>query len=557
MNKWRCAALAVHVHHGVVEGGDAVGRHALRDEPCPWLVGPGLDEDARGDAVQVCQRHHVGRRAPPVVHLGEAQPRPVRHQQRPVVGGDLVRVAGLLPGRPARELRREPLLPLPDDLYHVGDGRRGHLPRRGGDAHDVVAVAVEADAGAREAGGEERSRVHGEAEVDGGVRVERRGAGAALPCLGDEHLERGAAAPARGRGELGLEVVDVVGGDVDGQVLEALDAVQLGEAADVRTAGSGMASRSQRNPTTKPTARERRHLHASNRAPVSQGGGNLESPASRPNPAQCGSNRDEASAYLDEQDELVLLLVAGPWQRVREELVLGDLERVLEVVDVLEPAPHGGLDEPDALAAAVDVEPAGVLGHGEATRERVVLDERPREGPLDGLRRADPVARRVGLEDVQRLDERHLGRRSSQDRRWGAVGVGSAGGTRRCERRSTVFAAAGSMAGSPEVGRGRGGGRRERRAGVSLSLSLSLSVYGLGFGGGGDWWPGGWGVRCRGEMGEFVGSGWAGGRRGASPGPEGGGRRTATGAISEGEAGQQSALSSVGNGKEDYKDGCP
>ena len=55
----RCGLLlAVHVHHGVVEGGDAVGRHALRDEPRPWLVGPGLDEDARGDAVQVRQRHH-------------------------------------------------------------------------------------------------------------------------------------------------------------------------------------------------------------------------------------------------------------------------------------------------------------------------------------------------------------------------------------------------------------------------------------------------------------------------------------------------------------------
>jgi len=41
-----------------VEGGDAVGRHALRDEPRPWLVGPGLDEDARGDAGQLGQRPH-------------------------------------------------------------------------------------------------------------------------------------------------------------------------------------------------------------------------------------------------------------------------------------------------------------------------------------------------------------------------------------------------------------------------------------------------------------------------------------------------------------------
>jgi hypothetical protein len=115
-------------------------------------------------------------------------------------------------------------------------------------------------------------------------------------------------------------------------------------------------------------------------------------------------------SYLDKQDELVLLLLTGPRQRVRELVVLGDLERVLEVVGVLEPALHGGLDELDALAAAVDEEPAGVLGHGEVTHERVVVDERTREGPLDGLRRADPVPRRVGLEDVQRLNERHLGR---------------------------------------------------------------------------------------------------------------------------------------------------
>jgi hypothetical protein len=81
-------------------------------------------------------------------------------------------------------------------------------------------------------------------------------------------------------------------------------------------------------------------------------------------------------SYLDEQDELVLLLLAGPRQRVREQVILGDQERVLEVVDVLEPAPHGGLDEPDALAVAVDVEPAGVLGHGEAIREWVIVDER-------------------------------------------------------------------------------------------------------------------------------------------------------------------------------------
>ncbi|BAS92548.1 Os05g0179450, partial [Oryza sativa Japonica Group] len=220
----------VDVHHGVVEGGDAVGCDALGDEPCPWFVGPGLDEDTRGDVVQVRERHDVARWAPPVVHLGEAQPRPVGDQQRPVVGGDLVRVdSGHLSGGPPRELRREPLLPLPDHPHHVGDARRRHPPGGGGHPHDVVAVAVEPGAAARE---EERPGVHGEGEVDRRRGVERGGAGAALPCLGDEHLEGGAAGAAGGRRELGLEVVDVVGGDVDGEVLEAGRAGRLREGAD-------------------------------------------------------------------------------------------------------------------------------------------------------------------------------------------------------------------------------------------------------------------------------------------------------------------------------------
>ena len=81
-----------------MEGGDTVGRHALGDEPRPWLVRPRLHQDARRDVVQVRQGHDVRRRPPAVVHLREPEPRPVRHQQRPVVRHDLVRVLAAVGG---------------------------------------------------------------------------------------------------------------------------------------------------------------------------------------------------------------------------------------------------------------------------------------------------------------------------------------------------------------------------------------------------------------------------------------------------------------------------
>jgi hypothetical protein len=121
--------------------------------------------------------------------------------------------------------------------------------------------------------------------------------------------------------------------------------------------------------------------------------------------------------------------VGRPRQRVQQQVVIGDLEWVLEVVDVLQAAPHNGLDKPDALGVTVDVEASGALGNGEATDQRVVVDQRPREGPLDGLRGARPVTRRVGLEDVQRLDERHLRRIPIQPRQ--AVRAGGGGLHRR------------------------------------------------------------------------------------------------------------------------------
>ncbi|PNT71699.1 hypothetical protein BRADI_2g33977v3 [Brachypodium distachyon] len=356
--------------------GHAVGRDALRDKARAWLVRPGLDEDARGDVVQVRERHDVGRRAPAVVHLGEAQPGPVGDEQRPVVGGDLVR----------------PLLPFLDDLDDVGHGGRGHLTGRGGDAHDVVAVAVESRAPGREARVEERPRVHGEGEMDGGFLVEARGACPALPRLGDEHLERRAPGPARGRRELGLEVVDVVRGDVDGEVLEPLGAGGLREAAHERAGRvrDGVAAPRRGHRDAARPARQLPHRAHELR---------------RPWPVRHRSR----TQYLDEQDELALFLVGGLGARVGEQLVLVDGERVLQIVDVLQPTPDGGLDEPDPTVAAVHLQLAGI-GHGEAAGQRVVVDKRPRQGPLHGPGGGIPFPGHVGLEHVQRLDESHLGR---------------------------------------------------------------------------------------------------------------------------------------------------
>jgi hypothetical protein len=53
--------------------------------------------------------------------------------------------------------------------------------------------------------------------------------------------------------------------------------------------------------------------------------------------------------YLDEEDELGLVL---GWHGVREQVVLGDLEQVLEVLHILELAPHCGIDEPHAFPGA-------------------------------------------------------------------------------------------------------------------------------------------------------------------------------------------------------------
>lgn len=67
----------------------------------------------------------------------------------------------------------------------------------------------------------------------------------------------------------------------------------------------------------------------------------------------------------------------------RQQLLLGDHERVLEAVHVVEAAVRGCLHEPRALAGARDTGVAGQQGADESAGERRVVRQRP------GERRAD------------------------------------------------------------------------------------------------------------------------------------------------------------------------
>ncbi|XBI16346.1 hypothetical protein VPH35_058617 [Triticum aestivum] len=352
---------SVHVEHSLVEGGDTVGRDALGDEPRPGLVRQG---------------HDVRRRTPAVVHLREPEPRPVRYQQRPVVRRDLVRVLA---------------------------ARR--------DAHDVVAVAVEAYAAARERGVQQGPGVHGEAEVDGGVRFEPRRARAALPRFGHQHLKRRTPRAAVLRVVLRLEVVDVVRGDVHGEVLEPLGARRARQAADD---GAGRV----RDGLTAPLRLHRQAFYCAAAGELPHRGHELRGAGAVGDGVAEAEADDKAAAgeggNLDEQDKLALVLLLGG--RGREQLVLGYHHGVLQVLHVLERATGRGLREPDAaaLAAAVDLQQPTFLREPQASRERVVLHQGLRHSPLDGPRRASVVAAvkmpvKSRLEDVERLDERHLG----------------------------------------------------------------------------------------------------------------------------------------------------
>uniref|UniRef100_A0A804QKU8 Uncharacterized protein n=1 Tax=Zea mays TaxID=4577 RepID=A0A804QKU8_MAIZE len=406
---------AAGVEHAVVEGGDAVRGDALRDEPRPGLVRPRLHQDARGDVVQVGERHDVRGRAPAVVHLREAEARPVGHQQRAVVGRDLVRVdaggAGLA-RRPPRELRGHPPLAVLDDPHHLRHRGARHLPRGRRHAHDVVAVAVEPGASARERAVQRGPRVHGEADVDEGVRLEPRRAGAAPPRLGDEHLERGAPPGARRvrRAVLRLVVPDVVGGDVHGEVRQP--------------PGAGVGGREpphqrRRRVRDRVAAPLRLHRHRAGAGASGAGAGQLPDRGHELRGARAVGDgvaeaeaHDEAAAReggdLDEQDQRALVLGG---RGGREEVVLGHHQRGLQVVHVLERARGLGLREPHAGVAAVHGLLRAGLRQDQAARQRVVVDQCAGEGALDGPgRAASGGGRPVGgrLEDVERLDQRHL-----------------------------------------------------------------------------------------------------------------------------------------------------
>jgi hypothetical protein len=116
------------------------------------------------------------------------------------------------------------------------------------------------------------------------------------------------------------------------------------------------------------------------------------------------------AVHLDEEDERVLREgVGGRVGRVRQELVLGHHERVLEVVHVLEGAARRGLDEPDALARAVHHQ-VPLARDSEPPGDGVVAHERGGQRALDGPGGHLGVGAGAALEDVEGLDERALRR---------------------------------------------------------------------------------------------------------------------------------------------------
>jgi hypothetical protein len=161
--------------------------------------------------------------------------------------------------------------------------------------------------------------------------------------------------------------------------------------------------------------------------------------------------------YLDEKDELVLRArVRGGVGRVRQQLVLGHHERVLEVVHLLERASRDGLHEPHALAGTVHHQVAGVV-HREAPRDGGVADERGRQRALDG--RGGRLLVGAALEDVEGLDERALRRVAVQP----GERERAAGGGRRRRDQPLRHARHGATHGcGADLGVGGAGGRGAR-----------------------------------------------------------------------------------------------
>ncbi|URD91613.1 hypothetical protein MUK42_19168 [Musa troglodytarum] len=202
--------------HLFQEGFHVLLLHALRHYPGTFLVRRRRPDDADRHEIEVSEGYHVERLPPPVIHVEEAQPRPVRHEQRVVREGELVGILLEVPHSPLGELAGETGLGDPDDVHHVDELRGSDLAAAGGDGHRVEAVSVEPAFRGQQLL-HQVAGVGEEAEVDVGLGVELDRAGARPPQLRDRDVEGGAAVA----GELEvlrLDLVDGVVGDVHGVV---------------------------------------------------------------------------------------------------------------------------------------------------------------------------------------------------------------------------------------------------------------------------------------------------------------------------------------------------
>eukprot|EP01084_Bolivina_argentea_P207396 353854_1 len=93
----------------------------MRHHPSPLLRRRRRHDDADRHDIQVRERYNVEGLAPAVVYVEEAQPGPVRHEERAVREAELVGVVFEVPGEPLGELVRQPRLGVPDDADDVDE----------------------------------------------------------------------------------------------------------------------------------------------------------------------------------------------------------------------------------------------------------------------------------------------------------------------------------------------------------------------------------------------------------------------------------------------------
>ncbi|BAS73158.1 Os01g0615250, partial [Oryza sativa Japonica Group] len=355
----------------------------------------------RDDVDVVVEREHVPGLAEPVVHLVEPHAAPVRHRHRPVVQRHVVVVAAAAAAEPVREPRRERLLRLPHHAHHLRQRRAPHRAAVTGDPHRVHAVAV-VPVHRRENAGEQVPRAGGEPEADLGVVGERRrGERAAPEHHGGHGVEGGAglAAARRGGAEVLLDPRDGLRRDVHhlGHEVERRERRRRPARRGLRRVGDRVAvpHRGHRRRREPPRHLARRLEKLRRALPVEH------------QVAEADPHRESAAGELGHlhEDEVLELLLG---RRAREEVLLGDEERALEVVHVGERAARRGLHEPHPLAGAVHHHvPGGRLR--DPAGHRVVRHERPREpvahpghGVLLAVRRGPAGRRREHLDEVHR-----------------------------------------------------------------------------------------------------------------------------------------------------------